>query len=166
MSQKVTTFPTVSISEVPASTLATEAEPYRHVVLVVDDETVVADTLTEILKRSGYAAVSEYDAESALETALVMPPEMVITDVVLPGMNGIELAVTLRRMFPDCRVILSSGHAHVKRQLAPAEYAGEEFVFLAKPVHPKVLLERVSQAFRQNEQQGGAQCVVESAQSA
>ena len=59
--------------------------PYRPVVLVVDDESVIADTLAEILTRSGYTGVAEYDGDSALETALLMPPEMLITDVVLPG---------------------------------------------------------------------------------
>lgn len=153
MSHKMTTFPTVSISDAPASAPAAKAGMYRPLILVVDDETAIADSLTEILKQSGYAAISVYDGEAALETALVMPPEMVITDVVLPGMNGIELAVTLRRMFPECRVILSSGYAHVKRQLPLAEFAGEQFVFLAKPVHPRELLERVSQAFMPQQQQ-------------
>jgi DNA-binding response OmpR family regulator len=144
MNRKATTFPTVSMSDVPESS----KEPYRPVVLVVDDETVLADSLTEILRRSGYAAISVYDGEAALEAALVTPPEMLISDVVLPGMTGIELAVTLKRIFPDCKVILSSGHSHIKRQLTPDDCGGEQFVFLAKPVHPRELLERVAQAFR------------------
>jgi DNA-binding response OmpR family regulator len=135
------------MSDVPSSVLSARQEPYRRVVLVVDDETVLADSLTEILKRSGYAAICAYDGEAALEAALLTPPELVISDVVLPGMNGIELAVTLKRIFPDCRIILSSGQSHIKRQLAPAECAREQFVFLAKPVHPRELLERVAQAF-------------------
>jgi hypothetical protein len=88
------TFPTVPLREVPAQAGGDRAEAHRPVVLVVDDESVIADTLAEILSRSGYHAVPVYDGDSALETALLTPPEMLITDVVLPGMTGIELAIT------------------------------------------------------------------------
>ena len=67
-------------------------------VLVVDDESVIADTLAEILSRNGYATMTAYDADEALETALTTPPEMLITDVILPGMNGIELAIEIQRV--------------------------------------------------------------------
>ena len=87
------------------------AAEYRPSVLIVDDESVIADTLTEILNRSGYAAIAAYDGESAMETALLKPPVMLITDVVLPGMNGIELAITIKRIFPDCKTLLFSGQA-------------------------------------------------------
>jgi DNA-binding response OmpR family regulator len=148
MSHNGTTFATVPINEVPGLPLSGKSEPYRPVILVVDDETVIADTLTEILKRSGYAAFPVYDAEEALETALVMPPEMLISDVVLPGMNGIELAIKLRRIFPDCEVILSSGQPSTARLLASAESAGNSFLFLNKPVHPEELLKQVSETLR------------------
>ncbi len=82
-----TTSPVVSINDVPPA----DTSAYRPVVLVVDDESAIADTLTEILSRSGYAAMTAYDGNEALETALVTPPEMLITDVILPGMSGIEL---------------------------------------------------------------------------
>jgi len=144
MSRKETTFPTVPMKEVPNSFSAAQQEPYRPVVLVVDDESVIADTLSDILKRSGYAAIATYDGEAALETALVMPPELLISDVVLPGMNGIELAITVRRIFPDCKVILSSGQPATARLLAAAGAAGNHFVFLTKPVHPKELLQHVA----------------------
>jgi DNA-binding response OmpR family regulator len=145
MNQRKTTFPTVPIHTVPVDVESTKPEPHRPVVLVVDDEYVIADSLAEILKRSGYAAMSVYDGEAALETALVMPPEVLISDVVLPGMNGIELGITIRRIFPECKVILSSGQASTARLLAAADGAGHQFVLLNKPVHPKVLLERVSE---------------------
>jgi len=148
MTSRTTSFPTVPLRELSASTLAGKAEPYRPVILVVDDESMIADSLTDILKRSGYAAISAYDGEAALETALVMPPEMLISDVVLPGMNGIELAITVRRIFPDCKVILSSGQSSTARLLASADCAAHQFLFLNKPVHPRELLDRVSDSLR------------------
>jgi CheY-like chemotaxis protein len=138
------TSPVVPIDTVPPADTST----YRPVVLVVDDESIIADTLAEILRRSGYAAMTAYDGEEALESALLTPPEMLITDVVLPGMNGIELAVTMRRIFPDCKILLFSGQAITAELLAPAQRAGHNFALLNKPLHPKDLLAKVSECLR------------------
>ena len=100
---KKQTFPTVPLKDVPAQVDEHQSESHRPIVLVVDDESVIADTLAEILSRSGYRAMAVYDGDSALETALLTPPEMLITDVVLPGMTGIELAITVRRSFPTAK---------------------------------------------------------------
>jgi DNA-binding response OmpR family regulator len=121
---------------------------HRPVVMVVDDESSIADTLAEILSRSGYAAVAAYDADSALETALLNPPEMLITDVVLPATNGIDLAIHVRRIFPDCKIILFSGQASTADLLAAANREGHQFVLLSKPVHPTDLLARISESLK------------------
>ncbi len=121
---------------------------YRPVVLVVDDESAIADTLTEILSRSGYAAMAAYDANDALESALLAPPELLITDVVLPGMSGIELAITVRRIFPDCKILLFSGQASTADLLASAKSQGHHFTLLSKPIHPKDLLACVSESLK------------------
>ncbi len=112
--------------------------------MVVDDESSIADTLAEILSRSGYSAVAAYDGDSALESALLNPPEMLITDVVLPGMSGIDLAITVKRIFPDCKIILFSGQASTADLLAAANREGHQFVLLSKPIHPADLLSRVA----------------------
>ena len=125
---------------------------HRPVVMIVDDESSIADTLAEILTRSGYSCVSAYDADSAIETALLKPPEMLITDVVLPGMNGIDLAIHIRRIFPDCKVILFSGQASTADLLAAAGREGHQFVLISKPVHPTDLLARISETLRPRRQ--------------
>lgn len=140
--------PVVPLHEVPAA----DTSEYRPVVLVVDDESAIADTLTEILSRSGYAATAAYDGTDALETALLTPPELLITDVVLPGMSGIELAITIKRIFPDCKILLFSGQAATSDLLANAKNAGHHFTLLNKPVHPKDLLARVSASLKPREQ--------------
>jgi CheY-like chemotaxis protein len=137
-------FPTVLIKDVPASLPLNESKNRRPVVLVCDDESAIADTLAEILSRSGYSAMATYDGEEALETALVMPPEMLITDVQLPGMSGIELAITVKRVFPDCKILLFSGQASTSELLASANRAGHNFALLSKPVHPTDLLKRIA----------------------
>ena len=140
------TFSTVPLKEVPA--VLEHPQGHRPVVLVVDDESVIADTLAEILTRSGYQGVAEYDGDSALETALLTPPEMLITDVVLPGMTGIELAISVRRIFPECKIILFSGQASTADLLANARADGHHFTLLNKPLHPQDLLQRVSEGLK------------------
>jgi len=141
---KPTKFETVSIKDVPVSEELREAIAYRPVVLVVDDESVIADTIAEILTRKGYAAIPVYDAEEALETALVMPPELLLTDVVLPGMSGIELSIKIKRIFPDCKILLFSGQAATTEMLTSANRAGHRFDLLSKPIHPTDLLTHVA----------------------
>lgn len=142
------TFPTVPLKDVPAQLDEHPSGGHRPVVLVVDDESVIADTLAEILSRSGYKGMPVYDGDTALETALLNPPEMLITDVVLPGMTGIELAITVRRIFPDCKIILFSGQASTADLLATARAEGHTFTLLNKPLHPQDLLQRVSEGLK------------------
>jgi len=141
-------FNTVPMNEVPMTDLMNGSKAYRPVVLVVDDECAIADSLSEILNRSGHSAITAYDAASALDLALVNPPDLMITDVVLPGISGIELALTMRRIYPDCKVILFSGNATTSSLLETATRAGHNFVLLTKPVHPTEMLSRVAESIR------------------
>jgi CheY-like chemotaxis protein len=132
--------PLVPVKDVPP----VDTSKHRPAVLVVDDESAIADTVAEILSRSGYAARAAYDGNEALETALLTPPEVLVTDVVLPGMSGIELAITMKRIFPDCKVLLFSGQAAAADLMADARSAGHHFTLLSKPVHPRDLLTSVA----------------------
>jgi CheY-like chemotaxis protein len=124
--------------------LSAHSNGHRPRVLVVDDEAVIADTLAEILSLSGFPAIAAYDGNGALGAALLQPPEMLITDVVLPGMNGIELAITVKRVYPDCKILLFSGQANTADLLATARQAGYRFTLLNKPVAPQELLATVA----------------------
>jgi CheY-like chemotaxis protein len=141
---KKTNFPVVPLSDAPPPEADTMDQARRPMVLVVDDESVIADTLSAILVKSGYAAVAAYDSEEAIETALLMPPDLLISDVVLPGMSGVDLAITIKRIFPDCRIILFSGQASTANLISEAATAGHHFLLLNKPVHPKDLLAQVA----------------------
>ena len=138
----------IPVSEVPMTDLENGNQSYRPMVLVVDDECAIADSLTEILNRSGHNAYCAYDGPSALDVALLKPPEVLITDVVLPGMSGIELAITIRRIFPDCKVVLFSGNAATTAMMETATRAGHNFVLLNKPVHPAEMLSHVAKCVR------------------
>jgi len=112
----------------------------RSRILVVDDEWVTADSLTEILRSNGYATQTAYDGAGALQTALLSPPELVITDVALPGMSGVELAITLKSVYPDCKIFLCSGRASTPELVRSRHCAPYDFTLLSKPVRPNDLL--------------------------
>lgn len=117
---------------------------YRPRVLVVDDESVIADTIAKILFISGYETTAAYDGDGALQIALLKPPELLITDVVLPGMNGVELAITIKRIYPDCKILLFSGQASTADLLEAAGLNGHHFTLLNKPVPPQDLITLVA----------------------
>ena len=109
----------------------------KRIAFVVDDEGIIASTLELILISHGFDARSFVDPHDALSAAQSALPDLLFTDVMMPQMNGIELAVQLRRSCPNCRVLLSSGQPATSELLADAEAAGHHFEILAKPVHPK-----------------------------
>jgi CheY-like chemotaxis protein len=112
-------------------------------VLVADDERVIADTLAIILNQSGFEATPVYSGEKAVETARVLKPDMLISDVIMNDMNGIDAAIKIRKMLPSCKILLFSGQAATADLLDRARVHGHEFEVLAKPVHPQDLLARL-----------------------
>jgi len=112
-------------------------------VLVADDERVIADTLAMILNQSGFEAQAVYSGEKAIELAASFQPQMVISDVIMAGLNGIDAAIELRRMLPGLKILLFSGQAATADLLEKARSEGYEFEILAKPVHPQDLLARL-----------------------
>jgi CheY-like chemotaxis protein len=141
---KATNFSTIPLTELATKGIRPEADPPKPVVLVVDDEVVIADTLAAILAQNGMTAMTAYDGPSALEIAQVIPPDLLLSDVVMPGMSGIELAIALRQIIPDCKILLFSGQAMNADLLAKAGAEGEDLTILAKPIHPTELLAKIT----------------------
>jgi len=112
-------------------------------VLVVDDEQVIADTLAKILDMNGYDASAVYTGTAAVESARTLQPDLVISDVIMPDMNGIEAAISIRGFLPACKILLFSGQAATADLLENARAQGHEFEILAKPVHPSDLLAKL-----------------------
>ena len=83
----------------------------RPVVLVVDDEPLVAKTLALVLSGAGFTAIPVNSGSDALDMAQTVRPAFLLTDVHMPGMSGVELALTFNTAFPDCKVLLFSGTA-------------------------------------------------------
>jgi DNA-binding response OmpR family regulator len=113
-------------------------------ILVVEDERMVADSLGQILRAHGYSVRIAYSAEAAIDLLDWWRPELAILDVMLPQMNGIELAMTLKESFPDCGILLFSGQPSVEALVEQARRDGHQFDILPKPVHPSVMLKAIS----------------------
>lgn len=114
--------------------------PDRTRVLVVDDEKFIADTLAAILKMKGYTAHVAYSAEEALPMAAAMPPDILISDVMMGPMNGVQLAQQVVANHPSCGVFLISGNEAAAALMKSAESQGFGFPLLAKPIHPDEIL--------------------------
>ena len=112
-------------------------------VLVVDDEHVIADTLAKILDLNGYDASAVYTGTAAVESARSLQPDLIISDVIMPDMNGIEAAISIRSFLPACKILLFSGQAATADLLENARARGHEFEIIAKPVHPSDLLAKL-----------------------
>jgi CheY-like chemotaxis protein len=114
-------------------------------IVVADDERRIADTLALILNAKGYAAQAAHDGPSALDICRQRTPDLLVSDVVMPGMNGIELAIRIRQEFPSCHILLFSGQAETMEILEDAKRRGYGFELLAKPLHPEQLLTRIKE---------------------
>jgi len=109
-------------------------------VLIVDDERMIADTLAQILNASGFEARAVYDGEAAIAESGRFQPDILLTDVIMRGMSGVEAAIAVSKILPMCRVILFSGQAATTDLLQRARAQGHRFELLAKPIHPEELL--------------------------
>lgn len=115
----------------------------NRVVFVVDDEFVIAQTLAMILNQAGFQASAFDHPDKAIAARAELAPDLLISDVVMPGMTGIELAIHFRKAQPECKILLFSGQAATADLLEKAREQGYDFDLLAKPVHPKDLLAKL-----------------------
>jgi CheY-like chemotaxis protein len=109
-------------------------------VIVIDDEALIADTVVEILKDEGFEATAVSTGNSAIELARDWHPDIVLSDVILPGLNGIEVGIKIREMVPACKIILFSGQAATLDLVESAREKGHKFDILAKPIKPETLV--------------------------
>lgn len=112
-------------------------------ILLVDDAQAVADSLAELLTENGFEVFVAYDGESAIHTAIDRNPELLISDVCMEGMNGVEVAIRIRAMIPECKVILCSGQPDLLDSFHQFRLDEYPFEILHKPVPAQQLLQRI-----------------------
>jgi CheY-like chemotaxis protein len=112
-------------------------------ILVVDDEALIADTIVQILNQNGFIAEAAYNGREAIEAARRIKPELILSDVLMPFVDGVEAAIAIREFCPDTRVVLFSGQSATTEILARARASGHDFELLPKPIHPIQLIKHL-----------------------
>ena len=113
-------------------------------ILVVDDESLIAEAIAEILLENGYATRVALSGEQAVDLARVFEPDLLISDVIMGGMTGIETANEILSFLPSCKVILFSGQATTAESFRLGQRARENFEIVVKPLSQDVLLDRIA----------------------
>jgi len=119
-------------------------------VFVVDDEETICKTLAAILRQHGFDAVPYTNPLEALWAVEALRPQLVISDVAMPDINGIELGIRIRAKHASCKILLFSGQAATPDQLSKARMRGHNFDCLSKPMHPGDLLISIKKIVQQS----------------
>ena len=114
-------------------------------IFVVDNEPVIASSLAAILRMNGFSARFFTSPLEALAAARSESPDLVVSDVAMPGISGIDLAIQMRAQYPNCKILLFSGQAATLDLLEGAHARGYDFGILQKPVFPSDLLSETGQ---------------------
>ena len=114
-------------------------------IFVVDDEPVIASSLAAILQMNGFCAKSFTSPLEALAAARAESPDLVISDVAMRGVSGVDLAIQMRAQYPACKILLFSGQAATLDLLEGARAQGYDFRLLQKPVHPSQFLSEIAE---------------------
>ena len=132
----------ISISGVKVSSMPGKMRK----VLVVDDERLVADTLSLIFRKRGYDSRAAYSGADAVECAREFGPELLLCDMSMPGMDGLEVVNAIAGEHPACRVLMLTGHySNVKKMLDHSHSLLNPMGVITKPIQPEDLLEQAGQ---------------------
>ena len=118
-------------------------------ILIIDDDPAVLGILRRILEEAGHSVTDAPDGEVALRHYEGKPADLVITDIFMPGMDGIEFLVYIRKTFPAARVLAMSGGGILSRDqaLSDASLLGADEI-LQKPFSKAEVLEAVDKTLQ------------------
>jgi DNA-binding NtrC family response regulator len=112
-------------------------------VFVVDDDAIIAETLNMIFAQDGFAVESFSNPLEALEAAETACPDVLVSDVVMPQLSGVELAMRYKKICPSGMVLLISAQAATVDLLEPARRNGYSFQLYGKPIDPGELISEI-----------------------
>ena len=114
-------------------------------ILVIDDESSILDLITAYLRQEGYEYYTAADGPSGLKAARAFKPDLIVLDIMLPGMDGIELLAQLRRE-SDVYVILLTAKTEETDKIVGLSVGADDY--LTKPFSPRELIARIKAALR------------------
>ena len=126
----------------------TEKSVSKPLILVVDDEASIRRTLEGIFHDEGYSTLHAEDGEAALKILATEKPSLVVLDIWMPGMDGIETLRRVKQLYPDLPVIMISGHATIATAVTATKLGASDFV--EKPLDLHGLMKSVTKALSQN----------------
>ena len=115
-------------------------------ILIVDDDADMQLVLSGILKQEGYEVIVAGDGMQALEKAGTCMPEMVLLDVMLPGMNGIDVLEEIKKINKDCLVMMLTGYGDIKDAVRAMKSGA--FDYISKPIDDNDLVYHVREALQ------------------
>ena len=119
--------------------------PPKHRVLVVDDDRLVADTLSLVFQASGFEAEARYSAAEGLERARSFSPGLVLCDVCMPEADGLTLVDAMAAEMPGTRMLMFTAYSSSARRVQErSSQLPHPLRLLRKPCRPEVLLEEVT----------------------
>jgi CheY-like chemotaxis protein len=122
-------------------------------ILIVDDESLVADTLCIIFRKSGYECRVSYSGEQAIAAVQSFVPDLLICDVCMPDMDGLDVAEAISRVAPECRVLMFTGqYMNLRRVQAHFAEITTHSAIVTKPIQPEDLLRQARILLTQTEQ--------------
>jgi DNA-binding response OmpR family regulator len=116
-------------------------------VLIVDDEPIVRDVLTRYLSKGGFRVDSAEDGEAALEQFAAEPPDLVLLDLMLPGVDGVEVFTRIRADH-DTPVIMLTARGEETDRVVGLEIGADDYI--AKPFSPREVVARVRAVLRRS----------------
>ncbi len=119
-----------------------------HSILIVEDETDLANGVRDALQHAGFAADVTYDGRSGLAQALSGKFELIVLDLMLPGMNGLDLLRELRKARQDIRVLILTAMSDEEHLLESFQAGADDY--MSKPFSPRQLVARVEAQFRRH----------------
>ena len=128
----------------------------QHRILLVDDETDILEFVSYNLKKEGFEVFTASNGKEAIKTALEVLPHLIILDVMMPEMDGIETCEEMRNI-PELQtavIAFLTARGEDYSQIAGFEAGADDYI--AKPIKPKVLVSRVRALLRRTEHKGAA----------
>ena len=135
------TLDSAAIPQLTKAAVMPQPVPMR--VFVVDDEFNIASTLALILRHHGFDSTAFTGPLEALEAVAEQAPSLLISDISMPQLSGVDLAIRVREIARDCKILLFSGDASSTSLVEAARGRGHSFEMLSRPLHPAELLKKI-----------------------
>ena len=124
----------------------TQIESGKLKVLIADDEVEFASTIVSRLNLRNFTASMATSGKQTLEAIKEAPPDVLLLDLKMPDLNGLEVLATLKKTSPDLAVIILTGHGSLEAGEKGKELGACDYVM--KPVDLGVLIEKIEAAFK------------------